>query len=200
VNRVKGPSGVPPAHKRADGDRRVHRAVPDVAPPPPGTPGITLGSDTEILQKLVRQLRLERSFLQAVLEQMPVGVVIAEAPSGRLVLGNRRMEEIMREEFFPALTIDQYDHWQAFHPNGEPYTVREHAMSRAILFGETIRGELMRVRRRDGTDVLVEVSAAAVHDEKGLIVAGVTSFQDVSEHAWARQWFEGASKSARKRR
>jgi PAS domain-containing protein len=195
---VKGPSETPSSRKR-EADRRTHRAVPDVAPPPLGTPGVTLGSDTEILQKLVRQLRLERAFLQAVLEQMPVGVAIAEAPSGRLVLGNTRMETILREEFFSAQTVDQYDHWKASRPNGQPVGAREHPMARAILFGDIVRGELMRLRRQDGTDVLLEVSAAPVRDEKGLIVAGVTSFQDVSDRPWAQAWFGGGKKPGKRR-
>lgn len=173
------------------GERRVHRAAPDVALPPLGVPAVTLDADAEVLQKLVRQLRLERAFLLTVLEQMPVGVTIAEAPSGRLILGNRRMEELLREPFFPALSVDQYDHWQTFHTDGRPYTVRELPMARALLFGDVIRGQVVRIRRADQTDILLEVSAAPIYDEKGLIVAAISSFQDVSEHPWARQMFEG---------
>jgi PAS domain-containing protein len=169
----------------------VHRAAPDVGLPPAEAAGITLGADTEVLQKLARQLRLERAFLLTVLEQMPVGVCIAEAPSGRVILGNRRMEELMREPFYPALSIDQYDHWQSFRTDGQAYAPREVPLARALLFGEVVRGQVMRVRRVDGTDILLEVSAAPIHDEKGLIVAAVASFQDVSEHPWARQMFEG---------
>lgn len=190
-----------PSDKNAS-ERRVHRAAPDVALPALGTPGVTLGSDTEVLQKLVRQLRLERAFLLTVLEQMPVGVCIAEAPSGRLILGNRRMEELLREPFYPALSIDQYDHWAVFHTDGRRYEVREMPMARALLFGDVVRGQIVRLRRVDGTDVLLEVSAAPIYDEKGLVVAAVTSFQDVSEHPWARQMFEGFNlpKVPRKRR
>ncbi len=167
-----------------------------------GPPAVTLDADAEVLQKLVRQLRLERSFLLTVLEQMPVGVCIAEAPSGRLILGNRRMEELLREPFYPALSIDQYDHWQAFHPDGHAYTTREVPVARALLFGDIVRGQVMRMRRADGTDILLEVSAAPIYDEKGLIVAAVSSFQDVSEHPWARQMFDGfiLPKAPRKKR
>ncbi len=179
-----------PPDKNAS-ERRVHRAAPDVSLPAVGTPGVTLGSDTEVLQKLVRQLRLERAFLLTVLEQMPVGVCIAEAPSGRLILGNRRMEELLREPFYPALGVDQYDHWQSFHTDGHAYAPREVPLARALLFGDVVRGQVLRMRRGDQTDILLEVSAAPIYDEKGLIVAAVSSFQDVSEHPWARQMFEG---------
>lgn len=197
---MKAPSSGRPG--KIPAERRVHRSAPDVGLPPAEAAGITLGGDTEVLQKLVRQLRLERAFLLAVLEQMPVGVVIAEAPSGRLILGNQRMEQLLKEPFFPALSIEQYDHWKVFHTDGHPYETREIPLARALLFGETIRGQVARLRRVDDSDILLEVSAAPIYDEKGLIVAAVSSFQDVSEHFWARQMFEGyiLPKVSRKKR
>jgi len=188
---VKDPVTPSSGKKSGTGERRVHRAVPvSVAPP---IPGIRAGSDTEILQKLVRQLRLERGFLQAVLDQMPAGVVLAEAPSGRLILGNNKIEELLRERFFAAPTIDQYSHWKGFRADGTPYTAREWPLARAILFGDVIRGEVIRVRRGDRSFGLFEVSASPIHDEKGLIAAAVASFYDVSDRDWAQQMFGGAA-------
>jgi PAS domain-containing protein len=193
---MKEPSPITAGKKSAGDERRVHRSVPSGgAPIPISGPlpiaGVNLGSDTEILQKLVRQLRLERSFLQAVLDQMPVGVVLAEAPSGRLILGNRRMEELMKAPFFPALTVDQYSHWHGTRPNGSRYHPREWPLSRALLFGDEVRGEIIRVRRGDRSYGLFELSASPIRDEKGLIAAAVGSFHDVSERSWARQMFQG---------
>lgn len=179
------------AKKHASDERRVHRSVPLGGMPVAITPpGITLGADTEILQKLVRQLRLERAFLQAVLDQMPVGVVLAEAPSGRLILGNKRMEELMRERFFPALTIEQYTHWHGARPDGTRYQPQQWPLSRALLFGEDVRGEVIRLRRGDRTFSLFEMSASPVRDEKGLIAAAVASFHDVGDRPWAQQMFQ----------
>jgi len=160
-------------------------------PAPP--PGVMLGTDTEILQKLVRQLRLERSFLQTVLDQMPVGVVLAEAPSGRLILGNKKMEELLRERFFPALTIEQYAHWRGVRADGSPYQPKKWPLARAILFGDLVRDEVIRIRRGDRTYGLFEVSASPIRDEKGLIAAAVASFHDVSDRSWAQQMFGGTA-------
>ena len=164
-----------------------HGAIVDLPP------GVTLGSDTEVLQKLVRQLRMERGFLATVLDQMPVGVAIAEAPSGRLILGNKKMDELLRETFFSAHTIEQYDHWHCYRPDGTLYLPKEMPLSRALLFGDIIRGEVMRIRLGDRTFALFDVNAAPVRDEKGLIAAGVVSFQDVSDRNWAQQMFGGLS-------
>lgn len=52
-------------------------------------------------------LEAERARLEAVLRQMPSGVIIAEAPSGKLVLGNEQVERIWRHPFRPAADIDE---------------------------------------------------------------------------------------------
>ncbi len=41
---------------------------------------------SRVRQEAVRRVEAERAFLEAVLQQMPVGVIIAEAPSGKISL------------------------------------------------------------------------------------------------------------------
>jgi PAS domain-containing protein len=187
-------SGNAPASAKSEAERRVHRSVSSVTLPAAlagASAGVTIGSDTEILQKLVRQLRLERAFLQTVLDQMPLAIVIAEAPSGRLILANQRISELLRETFFAALSIEQYDHWHAVRPDGTRYTAKQWPLSRALLFGDVTNGEMMRIRRGDRTWGIFEVSASPIRDEKGLIAAGVCSLQDVSDREWAQHMFHG---------
>src|SRR5918911_4615060 len=50
----------------------------------------------EQVTERTRQLEAERARFEAVLRQMPSGVVIAEAPSGRILLSNERAEQIRR--------------------------------------------------------------------------------------------------------
>src|SRR5206468_4819762 len=70
------------------------------------------------------QLRLiaERTMAHAVQQQMPVGVVVAEVPSGRLVSVNAQMTEIFRTAFKPAADLNQYTEWVGFHDDGRPYS------------------------------------------------------------------------------
>src|SRR5438128_3405310 len=59
----------------------------------------------------------ERRKLEEVLRQMPCGVMIAEAPSGRLILTNKQVEEILRHPFPPAANIAEYAQYKASHLN-----------------------------------------------------------------------------------
>lgn len=192
---MKNPSSDPAGKK--PGERRVLRSV-EAMPPPHGA-GV-IGAETEMLQKLTRQLRLERAFLAAVLELMPVGVTLAEAPSGRLVLANHKLEELLRERFFAAPTLEQYSHWRAFRPDGAEYAPRQWPLARAILFGDSVRDEPMRIRRGDRTFGLYQVNASPIRDDKGLTVAAVMTLSDVTAEEWAQQLFGRFTRSSRRPR
>src|SRR5882724_9424289 len=54
------------------------------------------------------QLAAERAKLEEVLRQMPCGVMIADAPSGTLLLANKQVEGILRQPFPQAANIEEY--------------------------------------------------------------------------------------------
>src|SRR6058998_2804839 len=79
--------------------------------------------DINVLKNNLEEIRLshdqlvrERRKLEEVLRQMPCGVMIAEAPSGRLMLTNKQAEDILCHPFPPAPEIEHYDQYRAFRP------------------------------------------------------------------------------------
>jgi PAS domain S-box-containing protein len=132
-------------------------------------------------EELLHQLQMERMRLEAVLQQMPVGVIIADAPSGKLVMGNKQIEQILRHPFLPSSGINSYTEYQGFHSDGRPYAPEDWPLARAIITGETVHGEAVDVQRGDGTPGVIELNAAPIRDAQGTIVAGVVSMQDITE-------------------
>jgi signal transduction histidine kinase/FixJ family two-component response regulator len=132
-------------------------------------------------ERLLQQLQAERGRLEAVLEQMPDGVIIAEAPSGRLLRGNAQAERIWRRPIVLAESVDQYTQYHGFHPDGTPLSPDEWPLARAIRTGEVITNEEIDFLRGDGTRGTMTVSAAPVRDPTGRIIAGVTTFSDITE-------------------
>jgi PAS domain S-box-containing protein len=92
-------------------------------------------------QRLLVDIEAERSRLAAVLDQLPVGVILAEASTGRLVLGNRRVEAIIGKPFIHAEEISGYSQYEGFHLDGRPYAPEEWPMARSLLTGEVVQGE-----------------------------------------------------------
>ncbi len=58
-------------------------------------------------QNLVDQLAQKNAFIEAVLGQVPVGIVVAEANSGKLITSNREAERITGIEYAPGTSVDE---------------------------------------------------------------------------------------------
>ncbi len=117
------------------------------------------------------------AFLAALLDQLPIGVIAAEAPSGRVIHVNRSGRQVLAHPTpIDAQSIDDWDRWGVAHRlDGTPYATRELPLARAIE-GETVVNEEIRSRDR-----IFANTAAPVRDPAGRIIAAVVAFMDVTE-------------------
>ena len=134
---------------------------------------------------LARELTTRQAWLEAVLQQMPQGVVVAEAPSGRLVLGNEQVARIWRHPFLPAQDVQEYRQYQGYHLDGRPYQPQEWPVARSIRTGERVTDEVVKILRGDGTWGFISVSSAPIRDPDGRIIAGVITFSDITDRTLA---------------
>ena len=135
------------------------------------------------------QLRLiaERTLAHAVQQQMPVGVIVSEVPSGRLVSVNAQMTAIFRTSFKPAADLKSYHELVGFHEDGTQYTALEWPLARTILTRERIAGEEIRIQRGDGSDGFIRMSSAPVLDDAGNVVAAVAIVVDITDQRKAER-------------
>ncbi|HEX8394451.1 MAG TPA: PAS domain S-box protein [Longimicrobium sp.] len=131
------------------------------------------------------RLAEERSLLNAVVQQLPVGVIIAEAPSGRLILGNKKVDEIWRHGFMSSRSSADYGEWEGYHPDGRRVRAEEWPLARALRTGRPVVDEAYEIVRPDGRRGIVRLSAAPVADARGDIIAGVVIASDVTEEVAA---------------
>jgi len=132
-------------------------------------------------EKLLEELSAQHQKLMEVLRQMPAGVMIAEAPSGKLIMGNGRVAQIWRHEFLPSANVEEYRAYKGFHPDGRPYEPQEWPLARSITAGEVVTNEEIEILRGDGTRGALISNSAPIRDGCGRIVAGVVSFFDITE-------------------
>jgi PAS domain S-box-containing protein len=133
---------------------------------------------TQQLADVITRLELEHARLQTTLDNIPVGVIVADAPSGKIVMGNAEVERILRHPILLSTDIDAYTDWVGFHADGRRVLGREWPLARA-LNGTTVHGEQFLYQRGDGTTAWIQVSAAPVYDRDKRITGGVVTIHDI---------------------
>lgn len=131
-------------------------------------------------ERLLQQLSAERSLLKTVLEHMPSGLAIAEAPSGKLLMHNHMAVRLLRHAMRESVDASGYHRYGAKHQDGRFYESDEYPIARA-LYGETVEQEEMLYQRGDGTLTYFAVNAAPALAPDGTIVAAISTFYDIAE-------------------
>ena len=133
----------------------------------------------EVTEARIRTEREHRR-LQATIETVPVALVIVDADTGRIALQNRTAAALIGHE--PDDEASRAAYWAAFGVTtreGAPVDIREWGAGR-VLNGQTIVGEELVIRRPDGCEVPILVSAAPLREDDGRISGAVAAFQDIT--------------------
>jgi PAS domain S-box-containing protein len=134
---------------------------------------------TEAREYALRELREERTRLAAIIDHAPVGILIAEAPSGRIVRGNAAIERIFRHPVHYSGSVEEYREWTAYHPDGRQVRGDEYPLARVLATGEAAGPSEYLYRRGDGTRAWVRITGAPIRDAEGRLTAGLVVVDDI---------------------
>jgi signal transduction histidine kinase len=134
---------------------------------------------------LNEQLALERQRLASIIEQLPAGVMVADA-SGRVILENRKLDALWRRSFVPD-SLDDYRSWGVFRADGTPCELEDLPLVRSLRHGEEVSGEDFILRRPDGTQVFTSISSAPVRGGDQRITCAVVIVYDIGERKRGEQ-------------
>ncbi|HEV2559342.1 MAG TPA: HWE histidine kinase domain-containing protein [Microvirga sp.] len=124
-------------------------------------------------------LRDSGATLRNVVEQMPVGVIIARTPSGEILVWNKASERMLGHPVLGA-SAEEYGSYGGVHEDGSAFAATDYPMARAVLFGEAVRDRELRYRRGDGTLAHLSVSATPVRSVGGASDLAVCTFVDIT--------------------
>jgi len=130
-------------------------------------------------EQLMAELRDAQERLRAVVDQMPSGLLIVEAPAGRIEVSNREAERLLGHPAIPSEEVQGYAGYGGVHEDGSRYLPEEYPIARALLNGEVISQEYLLYRRGDGELVHLSVNAVPVQ-HKGVITGAVCTFNDIT--------------------
>src|SRR6266571_3398323 len=133
--------------------------------------------------RLYRQVEQERLHLQAVLDQVPEGMLIAEAATSKISYANAAAVDLLgiplQQLLGTPLSITPQE-FRVPHEHGQPAFPWQFAVVRA-LSGETVTGLNAQVVRPDGSRVSTLASSAPLRNASGVVTSAVLVFQDVTD-------------------
>jgi PAS domain S-box-containing protein len=134
------------------------------------------------LQSSNDDLKRQNSLFSSLLKNLPVGVFMVEAPSGKPLVANDAALKLLGRGILPDVTkqnlAEVYKAHKSF--STDPYPLEEMPILLGMK-GQTTRVDDMVVERPDGTQTLLEVFGSPVADEQGRIWASLASFLDITE-------------------
>jgi PAS domain S-box-containing protein len=91
--------------------------------------------------RLVEELASKQRLLEAVLQQIPAGLIVAEAPSGRIVLKNEQVQKILHGSYPVTERVEDYTRYQLFSSDARPYAPEQKPLARSVRTGEVVKAE-----------------------------------------------------------
>ncbi|HVC35569.1 MAG TPA: ATP-binding protein [Chloroflexota bacterium] len=119
-----------------------------------------------------------RPVVEALLEWLPIGIILVEDAGGERIVANRRAEALFGHPLRPEEGIVQ-NLGHVCWPNGTPCTLNELPTMRALR-GEVVSGEELLLRRLDGREVPVLVQTSPIRDASGGVAGALAVLDDLS--------------------
>ena len=137
-----------------------------------------VGADVTEREELREDLARSLGQLSTIFDVIPESVRVFDA-GGDITRSNTQAQ--LDRSGHPPRSLTEL--WQHEHPralNGTSLFMHEHPTARAMR-GESVRGQTLRVRRRDGTPAVIEVNANPLRDSQGHIRGAISVERDVTE-------------------
>jgi PAS domain S-box-containing protein len=115
--------------------------------------------------------------LQSIIDAVPVGIVIAEAPTGRIVGCNPQAERILNQPV-QFQGIADYSERIAYRRNGQLLKAEDYPLARAILHGETTAPQVLYYDLGNRNGKWLSVSGAPIRNDHGDITGAVAVIQE----------------------
>jgi PAS domain S-box-containing protein len=127
------------------------------------------------------KLQESTSFLQTLVKNMPVGVILVEAESHKILLMNRVGEEILGKRFDPTKPETFYEFANFVTEKGEHYPDELRPLYRAIRSGEVCRADDVVVVTPDGRKKNLSIISMPIRDSAGVVTSAVSVYTDITE-------------------
>ena len=146
--------------------------------------GVLIGDRNLDSRKLIQEPKtneqLNRQFLQTVVEQMPGGVIIVEAPLGQCLLTNHAFPKIFHREITPNNIFDDYGYFGLLEEDGNLSPLESCPLIKTLK-NNPVAGEEMEFLCGDGVVRTFLVNSVPIYDSLGLVIFAIATFNDITD-------------------
>lgn len=136
----------------------------------------------EELKRSENALNRQNELFTLLLKNLPVGVFMVEAPSGRPIMANDAAMQLLGRGILPHATPDNLaEVYNTYKVGYEGYYPKNELPIILGMQGISAHIDDMIVIRPDGTQTLLEIFGSPVTDNQGNIWASLVSFTDITE-------------------
>ena len=128
----------------------------------------------------VSDLKREQARLQAILDNAPVAIVVADADC-RLTTANQPAKEIFAQLVSSGQPVEPHAGLNLCHPDGTPFDPLHLPLSRSVFQGEVFENLEMSILWPDGRAGTLIVNTAPIKDLGGRVLGAVGAFKDVTD-------------------
>lgn len=130
-------------------------------------------------EALLADLEAQSNRFETTIRGLPSGVIVAEAPSGRMLIVNEAVDRILGTAGARSDLI--WDRLSGgFRPDGSRYGADDWPLARTVRTGESVEDEEIRIARPDGSEAWISARSVPITDGRGTIAAGVVVFEDIT--------------------
>ncbi|MFZ0632823.1 MAG: EAL domain-containing protein [Acidobacteriaceae bacterium] len=141
-----------------------------------GIYGVLQPDDEKQISEELERCHIE---LQAALNAVPVGIILADAADGAVIVVNPKAYEILRGRVFPGQKLMEYKQLRVLNLDGTPIPPDEFSLVRSILRGETIEARDMLFERPNGTRAHLVVSSRPIDAVDGHRIGALAMIQEL---------------------
>jgi PAS domain S-box-containing protein len=134
-----------------------------------------------------KAIQTEQALLTAVLDQMLSGVVIAEAPTGRILRRNASLLKLLGIQNNDVPDVEAYSRWTGFFADGSAVAPQDWPLARSILRQEVVSGEEINMLMPTGEERIINIRSTPVTGANGQTVAAVATLEDITERKRAEK-------------
>jgi PAS domain S-box-containing protein len=136
----------------------------------------------EALKKALSEAEEGRRTLQALMDHVPEGITIADAPNATIRMVSRYGQDLLGGSHDHQTAADVADQWKVYHEDGKTLMKPDELpLVRAIQNGEVLNNvEVVQVNSKGGRLSLL-CDAGPIRDDSGNIVGAVVAWRDITD-------------------